>query len=300
MRWNLALAALAASWGFVAVLAGAIDVEPVPLAFFRLVIAAMTLALVAVVSGRATALRPGGHLWPLVALGCVQAVHWVLFFESVKRGSVALAVITFASAPVFLAVLAPIFLPERLSGVAAGALVPGLIGVALVALAGGDDGSFGVVAVASGMGSALTFAVLLVISKSVLHAGAQPLTVAFWDCLGGGVLLAPALLFLSWSPPADGGDWGALIVLGALLTGIATLTYAALLRHVTAQTAGVLTFLEPVSAVILAWWLLGESLSAQAVLGGALVLAAGIMVVVRAPTEAGVSEAVAGIGSSEQ
>ncbi len=299
MRWNLALAALAVSWGFVAVLAGAIDVEPVPLAFFRLVIAAATLAVVALVSGRARALRPGGHLLTLAALGCVQAVHWVLFFEAVKRGSVALAVITFASAPVFLAFLAPVFLPERLSGVAVAALVPGLVGVSLVALAGGDGGSFGWAAVASGMGSALTFAVLLVISKSLLHAGAQPLTVAFWDCLGGGVLLAPALVFLSWSPPGDGGDWAALIVLGVLLTGIATLTYAALLRHVTAQTAGVLTFLEPVSAVGLAWWLLGESLSVQAVVGGALVLFAGILVVVRAPTDVGVTEAVAGIGSTE-
>ncbi len=300
MRWNVALAALAVSWGFVAVLAGAIDVDAVPLAFFRLVIAAATLALVAVATGHLGLLRPGRHLPTLVALGCVQAVHWVLFFETVKRGSVALAVITFASAPVFLAFLAPVFLPERLSRVAVAALVPGLTGVVLVALAGGDDGSFDWVAVACGMGSALAFAVLLILSKGLLHAGAQPLTVAFWDCLGGGLLLAPTLFFVSGSSPADGGDWAALILLGAVLTGLATLTYAALLRHVTAQTAGVLTFLEPVSAVILAWWLLDEGLSAQAVLGGALVLLAGIVVVVRAPTEGGVSEAVAGIGSQEQ
>ena len=70
----------------------------------------------------------------LVALGCVQALHWVLFFESVRRGSVALAVITFASAPVVLAVLAPAFLPEQLSRVAVAALVPGLAGITLVVL----------------------------------------------------------------------------------------------------------------------------------------------------------------------
>ncbi len=299
MRWNVALAALAVSWGLVAVLAGAIDVDAVPLAFYRLLIAAATLALVAFATGHPSALRPGRHLPALVALGCVQAVHWVLFFETVKRGSVALAVITFASAPVFLAFLAPVFLPERLSRVAVAALVPGLIGVTLVALAGGDDGSFGCVAVACGMGSAIAFAVLLILSKGLLHAGARPLTVAFWDCLGGGLLLAPTLLFVSRSVPSDGTDWAALVLLGAVLTGLATLTYAALLRHVTAQTAGVLTFLEPVSAVILAWWLLDEGLSAQAVLGGALVLLAGIVVVARAPTEGGVSEAVAGIGSQE-
>ncbi len=300
MRWNLALAALAVSWGLVAVLAGAISVDPIPLAFFRLVIAALTLALIALATGHARLLRPGRHLPALVALGCVQAVHWCLFFEAVRRGSVALAVITFASAPVFLAALAPLFLPERLSRVAVAALVPGLAGISLVALAGGDAGAFGWVAVACGMGSALTFAVLLILSKGLLHAGAQPLTVAFWDCLGGGLVLAPALLFVAGSVPENGEDWAGLILLGAVLTGFATLAYAALLRHVTAQTAGVLTFLEPVSAVILAWWLLDQAVSSRALLGGALVLCAGIAVVVLAPTDGRVSEAVAGIGSTEE
>lgn len=300
MRWNLALAALAVSWGFVAVLAGAISVDPIPLAFYRLVIAAITLALVALLTGRVSLLRPGRHLPALIALGCVQAVHWCLFFETVRRGSVALAVLTFASAPVFLAVLAPAFLPERLSRVAVVALVPGLAGIALVALAGGRGGSYSWIAVACGMGSALTFAILLILSKGLLHAGAQPLTVAFWDCLGGGVLLAPTLLVVAGSVPGTGEDWASLILLGAVLTGFATLAYAALLRHVTAQTAGVLTFLEPVSAVILAWWLLEQPVSAQALVGGALVVAAGVLVVVRTPTDTGVSEAVAGIGSPER
>jgi len=300
VRWNLALAALAVSWGLVAILAAAISVDPIPLAFFRLVIAALTLALVALATGHARLLRAGAHLPALAALGCVQAAHWCLFFETVRRGSVALAVITFASAPVFLAVLAPALLPERLSRIAVVALVPGLAGIALVAQAGGDEGAFGWVAVACGMGSALTFAVLLILSKRLLHAGAQPLTVAFWDCLGGGLVLAPALLLVAGSLPQGAGDWAALMLLGSALTGFATLAYAALLRHVTAQTAGVLTFLEPVSAVILAWWLLDQAISPQALLGGALVLAAGVAVVVLAPTDGRVSEAVAGIGSGER
>ena len=56
--------------------------------------------------------------------------------------------------------LAPLFLPEKLSNVALGALVPGGIGIALVALAGEDGHAFGWVALACGIGSALTFAVL--------------------------------------------------------------------------------------------------------------------------------------------
>jgi drug/metabolite transporter, DME family len=299
MRWNLGLAGLATSWGLIAVLAGAVALGAAPLAFLRLALAAITLAVVALASGRLPLLRPGPHLITLVALGVVQALHWWLFFEAVKRGSVALAVLTFYTAPLFLAVLAPLFLPERLSNVALGALVPGGIGVALVALAGDDGNAFGWVALACGIGSALTFAVLLVLSKQLLHAGAAPLTVAFWDCLIGSVVIAPALLFAGSVIPEDAAEWAAVLLLGIVFTGLSTLVYAALLRHVTAQTAGILTFLEPVSAVVLAWALLDESLSPQALVGGALVVCAGIAVVALEPMQQPASEAIAGVGSAD-
>jgi drug/metabolite transporter (DMT)-like permease len=300
MRWNLGLAGLATAWGLIAVLAGAVAVDAAPLAFWRLALAAGTLLVVAVAGGRLRLLRPGPHVATLVALGIVQAAHWFLFFEAVKRGSVALAVLTFYTAPLFLAVLAPLFLPEPLSNVALGALVPGGLGIALVALAGEDGRSFGWLALACGIGSALTFAVLLVLSKRLLHGGVPPLTVAFWDCLVGTVAIAPALLFAGTVMPADAGEWGAILLLGIVFTGIGTLLYAVLLRHATAQAAGILTFLEPVAAVFLAWVLLGESLSGQALVGGALVLVAGIAVVALEPSEQRVTEAVAGVGSLEQ
>src|SRR5690242_3882340 len=202
MRWNLGLAGLSTAWGLIAVLAAAVSLGAAPLAFWRLSLAAGTLAAVALAGGRLRLLRPGPHLATLVALGVVQAVHWWLFFETVKRGSVALAVLTFYCAPIFLAVLAPLFLPERLSNVALGALIPGGLGIALVALSGENGHAFGWVALACGLGSALTFAVLLVLSKRLLHAQVPPLTVAFWDCLVGTLAISPALLFAGTVLPA--------------------------------------------------------------------------------------------------
>ena len=275
MRWNLGLAGLATSWGLIAVLAGAVSLGAAPLAFLRLLLAAATLGARRPVTGRLSLLRPGPHLRVLIALGVVQAAHWWLFFEAVKRGSVALAVLTFYTAPLFLAVLAPLFLPERLSNVALGALVPGGLGIALVALAG-DDGT-ALRLGGAGLRDRLRSHVrrVLVLSKRLLHAHAAPLTVAFWDCLVGSVAIAPALAFSDRVLPKDAAEWGAIVLLGVLFTGLSTLAYAALLRHVTAQAAGILTFLEPVSAVLLAWALLDETLSPQVLVGRALVVVAG-------------------------
>jgi drug/metabolite transporter (DMT)-like permease len=298
VRWNLLLAGLSASWGFIAVLVAAVDLEAGSLVFARLAIAAVTLAAVTALTASAGALRPGGRLPALVTLGVLQAAHWLLFFLTVKLGSVALAVLTFYAAPIVIAVAAPALLRERVSGVALGALVPGGLGIALLALEG-REGGFSAGAVVAGLGSAVTYAALVIVSKRLLRGRTAPLTVAFWDCLVGAIVMAPVLVLGHRVLPAGAGEWGAVLVLGVVFTGLSTLAYASLLRHVTAQAAGVLTFLEPVAAVVLAALLLDEPLSAAVVAGGALVLASGLVVVWLEPSEGTVTEAAAAVGSGQ-
>jgi len=297
MRWKLGLGALTASWGLIAVLVAAVDLGAEALAFWRLVLAAATLALGALVAGRPGLLSPGGRLPALALLGVVQGVHWLLFFEAVKHGSVALAVLTFYAAPLVLALAAPLVLPERWSAVVLAAAAVGAVGIALIAL--GEGGGSGTPwAVAAGLGSAVTYAVLVVLSKRLLLAETQPLTVAFWDCFVGALVVAPAVLLAERILPEGPREWAAVLALGVLLTGVSTLLYATLLRHVTAQAAGVLTFLEPVAGVLLAWALIDERPGAQTLAGGALVLAAGVGVVLLEPGETRVADAPGGVGST--
>jgi len=298
MRWKLALGALTASWGFIAVLVAAVDLGAEPLAFWRLALAAGTLALGAVVVGRPGLLSPGRRLPALALLGAVQGAHWLLFFLAVKHGSVALAVLTFYAAPLVLAVAAPLVLPERWSAPVLGAATIGAVGIALIAL-GGSDGEASAWAVAAGLGSAATYAALVVLSKRLLLAETPPLTVAFWDCFVGALVVAPVLLLADRILPTGAGEWGAVLALGIVLTGISTLVYVVLLRHVSAQAAGVLTFLEPVAGVLLAWALVSEEPGGWTLAGGALVLAAGLVVVLLEPSETRIADAPGGIGSSE-
>ena len=297
MRWKLALGALTASWGFIAVLVAAVDLGAEPLAFWRLALAAGALALGATIVGRPGLLSPRGRLPALALLGAVQGVHWLLFFETVKHGSVALAVLTFYAAPLLLAVAAPLVLPERWSAAVLAAATVGGVGIALIAL-GGDDGSPSAWAVAAGLASAATYAALVVLSKRLLLADTPPLTVAFWDCFVGALVVAPVLLLADRVLPADAAEWSAILALGIVLTGLSTLVYVVLLRHVTAQAAGVLTFLEPVAGVLLAWALVSEEPGPWTLVGGALVLAAGLVVVILEPSETRVADAPGGIGSS--
>ena len=230
--------------------------------------------------------------------GVVQGAHWLLFFEAVEHGSVALAVLTFYAAPLLIALAAPFVLGERTSRVVLGACLVGALGIVAIALDGGEDGAVSLAAVAAGLGSAATYAVLVLLSKRLLSEAIPPLTVAFWDCLVGAVAVAPALLLAARVVPDGAGEWAAVLALGIVFTGASTLVYALLLRHVTAQAAGVLTFLEPVAGVLLAWAILEQRPGAATLVGGALVLAAGVAVVApRARRGGGSLTSPAGVGS---
>jgi drug/metabolite transporter (DMT)-like permease len=94
------------------------------------------------------------------------------------------------------------------------------------------------------------------------------------------VALAPFALAADWGPAR--ADWWWLVVLGVVMTGVLGAAFFALLNHLPAATFSVLTYLEPVSAVLVAWAFLDEVPTITMVVGGALVVAAGIMVVPRA------------------
>src|SRR5262245_1494918 len=155
MRWNLALGGLAASWGFVAVLAASVDLGAEALTFWRLALAALTLGAAAVIGRRTALLDPRGRLAALVLLGLLQGAHWLLFLEAVELGSVALAVLTFYAAPLVIALAAPWFLGERTSAVVLGACLVGAVGIGAIALDNGGDTDASGWAVAAGLGSAV-------------------------------------------------------------------------------------------------------------------------------------------------
>ena len=271
MRWNLALAGLAASWGFIAVLAAAVELGAEALAFWRLALAAVTLGVVALVARR-SASSARGRLAALALLGVVQGAHWLLFFEAVKHGSVALAVLTFYAAPLLIALARPSCSASgRTSRSARSSARSGS-----PRRARRRRGRRGVAR--GGRGGAR-------LGRDVRRAR-DPLEAApqRGDPAAHGRVLglprrrdrrragAPARRRVL---PDDAGEWGAVLLLGIVFTGVSTLVYAMLLRHVTAQAAGVLTFLEPVAAVLLAWAILDERPGAATLVGGALVVAAG-------------------------
>ncbi len=102
------------------------------------------------------------------------------------------------------------------------------------------------------------------------------LRLAFVQMVVAGIVVLPTVVGTPWGDPS--WSWAWLVVLGVVASGLAAAVYLACLARLPIATAGVLTYLEPVSAVMFGWWALGESPSTRTLVGGALIVVAGITV----------------------
>ena len=139
MRWNVAVAALAASFGLVSIIVREVELDAAVLVFYRCLFAVPAIGIALLLGRRVFVLRRRSTLKAALLLGTTLGAHWFLFFETIKLSSVAFAVLAAYLAPIMVALVAPVVLPERRSRIALLALVPAGAGLALVALGGGDE-----------------------------------------------------------------------------------------------------------------------------------------------------------------
>jgi len=288
MRWNLGVAALASSWGFIWIIADHLSLGAISIVFWRIGLSVLVCGVGVVVSGRTDLLRIGKvWRWTLL-LGPGLALIWFCSFEAMKLSSVAVAVLATYTSPIFLALLAPLFLPERLSRAVLIALPIALGGLALIVFASNGSGHVRPLAIAVGVSGAAVLAFLVIIQKHIVRE-VNPIGLSFWIDIFALVALVPALPFAGRVLPTA-GELGYLAILGVVFTLLSGLIWLLLLRHVTAQAMGFFSYMEPVSAAFLAWLLLGQQLGTPVLVGGALVLVAGIIVVLMEPPEMPVAE----------
>lgn len=243
------------------------------LIFVRFALA--SLVLVGVMRVRGIAWPSRRQLLPVAAMGGIgyvgQSYCYFLALEHAQASLVALLLYLF---PAFVAVLAAVFLRERISPATAAALVLALTGTALV-VGGGSGRPLGV---ALAIGAAVIYSVYITVG-SVVTRGLDAIAVATVVCLAAAVVCGVVVLVLAAagrapSFPRSGSGWSTLVAIALICTVVAILAFFAGLALLGPTSTSVLSTLEPVVTVALAVWLLAESLSVLQVVGAGLVLAA--------------------------
>jgi drug/metabolite transporter (DMT)-like permease len=262
------IATLAVGWGSVAIIVRLVEAPSAVAASYRVLFAALALVSGLLASGRRQEVLSTARQPAALAMGVALALHWFCFFSALRTTSVASAVLTTTSTPIVLAVLAPLLLRERPSATALAATALGLSGVAImVGIA--DPGEVRPMGVALGLAAALLGALIPITGKALGRQRNVATITAVQTTVASIVLLPVAL---TSGPFVNGRDLGLLALLGVVHTALAFTLYYQALRQLPVQVAGVLGLLEPVSAALLAWLLLGEGISLATAVGGALIL----------------------------
>jgi DME family drug/metabolite transporter len=284
----LLIAVAAASWGTtgatMTLLSRDVTISPLLVGWSRLAIAAPCLLLAAAAAARLAAHHPTRRAWPALAdlplcaaLGVAMAAYQVCYFRAVTLvGVAAAALLAICSAPLLIAMLAAVFLGERLTPLVRLSLGMAVVGTALLVVGprGLDQvaGHFGLGALLA-LGAGVSYAVYAVAAKGLL-ARVTPLAVSAITFALAAVFLAPALLAEPAPARALAAGWPLLVYLGLGPTAVAYGLFTAGLTRVPATAAGIVSLLEPLTATTLGLVVFGERLGPVGITGALLLLAA--------------------------
>lgn len=255
-----------------------LSLSPLIIVLGRVVFASLTLGIVLLLTGTSLkAARPADRLLFLF-LGVLLAVHWTAFFLSVQVSTVAVGLLSYSSFPVFTAFLEPAFVrkkPDPVNILFAGICFLGVF-LIIPRFVWADTVFRGVL---FGLASGLTFSVLSIINRGLTERYPSVM-IAFGQDFVAALVLLPFLFILR--PVLTGKDIGLLLVLGIVCTAGSHTLFIDGMRRISAQAASIISALEPVYGIVLAYLFLRESPALRTLLGGAVILAAVTVISLRA------------------
>jgi drug/metabolite transporter (DMT)-like permease len=246
--------------------------------FYSSLIASFTVPAVLKIRGEfdLSGVRVAWWLFALLALSSVT--NNITYFYSLAHTTVSNAVFTHYTAPLFVAVLAPLLIAERLLKVTLVSLPIAVLGMVMIVLSEGGlrTSSADMSGIVAGMVSGIAYAFIIIISRKLsrmlLHHKA--VVILLWTTT---IVTAPWALSMDYH--LDHRAAGLLLMTGVMHSTLAPLLYYSALRKVMAQHAAILGYMEPLSAIPLAYLFLSETPSFIALFGGVLILFSGYLVI---------------------
>ena len=255
----------------------------------RMALAGLVLGPLFFFTGGVAEVRRSGHFWRLVLIGFTVACELLFYFASIRLANVAIGIALEYMAPVYIALVAPWVLHtrrERSDMVAVAVAAVGMVLIVVPSLTLGGSSNL-VPGVACGIAAGGFYATALLLIKGVGH-GVRGTTFTLFFCVCTVVLITP---LAAWQTVAGHyhptwGDVGIVAVMGLVYTALCFSLFTDGLRFVAVEHAGILGYLEPVTAPLWALLLVGEHPPLTTWLGGALIVGAGCFAIALGRAEA--------------
>lgn len=211
----------------------------------------------------------------LVLSGLGVGANWIFLFEAYKYTTVSIATLSYYCAPIFVTIMAPIILKEKISLIKFLCVCTAMVG--MLCIVGTNKGSIGegynhFLGIIYGLTAAVGYASVILMNKFI--KGLKGVETTVTQLVFASILLLPYVMITSGFDfsKMTGISWGYMIFLGVVHTGFAYALYFSSLKELKGQTIAVLSYIDPITAVLISALFLGEQLTIFQIVGGVLIL----------------------------
>jgi drug/metabolite transporter (DMT)-like permease len=249
----------------------------------RMAFAALALGAVFLRGSTIADWRRPGAAWRLLLMTALSSLTLLLFFYAVRHTDVAIAMFLLFLMPVWIALIAPRVFHAPRAPVVWPALVLALAGLAVILAPDvlGKGASVSLAGLLAALFTGFGYAAYAISVKGLTKIVSST-TISMAEAAGDTLLVLPLALWQLGSTGyhLDGRAWIAAVVMGVACTALAYTLWIEGTRRVPVEQVAILGYLEPVAAPLYALFLVGQLPTVWTVIGGALILGAGLLVVV--------------------
>lgn len=273
-RGRLFLILSMTSFGTLAPFVRNIAVSSGELALYRAVLASCLIGSFLLLTKQRLSLHTlKKELLLLLLSGVAMGFNWILLFEAYKYTTVAIATLSYYFAPVIVTLVCPLLFHEKLTKKQILCFVMSTLGLALViGIPNLGSGGRDFIGIAFGLSAAVLYATVILLNKFI--KGVTGIHRTFLQFLAAMTVLTPYVLFTSGVTISNlnATGWICLLIVGFVHTGISYCLYFTALKDLSGQEAAILSYIDPLVAVVIGVLVLKEPFSWQQLIGGALIL----------------------------
>ena len=207
---------------------------------------------------------------PMLLLGgTALGLNWVALFGAYRLLNVSLATLIYYIGPILVLLFSPLLFREKLTPMKIAAVV--IVAVGLVCISGSVlSGGMSTAGLLTAVASALFYSALIVFNKRITHTEGMQTAAIELDIAFAVVLIYCLLTVGLPHPPVS--DLPFIAVIGAVNTGLAYLLYFSGLQKLSGQSVALISYVDPVSALVFSALFLHESMTPVQLVGAVLII----------------------------
>ncbi|KDR96722.1 rarD protein [Peptoclostridium litorale DSM 5388] len=266
-------------WGSIGVFVRGIELPSIGIALLRAVSASAFLGIVGIwLMGDESVHTIKKNIKLLIFSGIAMGFNWFFLFQAYKYTTISNATLSYYFAPVFITLLSPIFLREKLTFSKLFYVLCAMAGLYMILSSQPSslpNMNFNhPLGIGYGLSGALMYAAIVLMNKNMKGSTGFETTLVQLS-IASLVILPVALASTGITPflSMSSKSWILMMTLGIVHTGIAYINFFSSIRDIDGPSIAILSYIDPISAVVIASLFLGESMSPLQMIGGAFILA---------------------------